>query len=159
VGLQTFQSLQYLLVKTVYLKLNLKLENHLLQIVLKKRKKTYLQFSLLEKMRILQRLKGLQAHYLNILKLINTETANNIYHFSISNHNVSSWLSVWITSKRILFAASTESYIKYTGTPENIKEIESLVSSWDYSEVTCKKKISDSIDYFSCLLDKSYFIS
>ena len=41
--------------------------------------------------------------------------------------------------------------IKYTGTPENIKEIEGLVSSWDYSEVNCKKKISDSIDYFSCL--------
>jgi hypothetical protein len=41
--------------------------------------------------------------------------------------------------------------IKYTGTPENIKEIESLVSIWDYSEVVCKKKSSDSIDYFSCL--------
>ena len=39
--------------------------------------------------------------------------------------------------------------IKYTGTPENIKEIESLVSSWDYSEVTCKKKSSDSATSFS----------
>ena len=41
--------------------------------------------------------------------------------------------------------------IKYTGTPENIKEIEDLVSSWDYCEVTYKKKSRYTIDYFSNL--------
>jgi hypothetical protein len=41
--------------------------------------------------------------------------------------------------------------IKYTGTPENIKEIESLVSSWDYKEVVCKRLCPDGIPSFSTL--------
>ena len=44
--------------------------------------------------------------------------------------------------------------IKYTGTPENIKEIESLVSSWDYKEVVCKRLCPDGIPSFSTLLYK-----
>ena len=39
--------------------------------------------------------------------------------------------------------------IRYTGTPENIKEIEGLVSSWDYSEVTCNRINSDATASFS----------
>jgi hypothetical protein len=57
---------------------------------------------------------------------------------NITIHNVSPWLSGLKS-------------IKYTGTPENIKEIEDLVSSWDYSEVNCKEKSRDFMDYFSLL--------
>jgi hypothetical protein len=44
--------------------------------------------------------------------------------------------------------------IKYTGTPENIKEIESLVSSWDYKEVVYKRQSRDSIPSFNHLFYK-----
>jgi hypothetical protein len=60
--------------------------------------------------------------------------------------------AIFSSSPIVLLQSKNLKSIKYTGTPENIKEIESLVSSWDYKEVVCKRLCPDGIPSFSTLL-------
>jgi hypothetical protein len=71
------------------------------------------------------------------------------------NHYISSDKTfVEMNDEIVLLQRKHLKSIKYTGTPENIKEIDELVSSWDYKEVVCKRQSRDSVPSFNHLFYK-----